>query len=127
MQMKTEKCTAWVERDKKVLAPTQHLSYFPLVVESGNGSLIKDLDGNEFIRKLYCTVPCFTFFAPLINADGAMIRLSEYFHLFLVLLVPISVELLFNKNSQNIVYGVLIGGLSVLAIMSTRTYYFFWQ
>lgn len=47
--MKTEKCTAWVERDKKVLAPTQHLSYFPLVVESGNGSLIKDLDGNEFI------------------------------------------------------------------------------
>lgn len=85
------------------------------------------LDGNEFIRKLYCTVPCFTFFAPLINADGAMIRLSEYFHLFLVLLVPISVELLFNKNSQNIVYGVLIGGLSVLAIMSTRTYYFFWQ
>ena len=85
------------------------------------------LTSNEFIRNVYCMVPCFTFFAPLINADGAMIRLSEYFHLFLVLLVPISVELLFNKNSQNIVYGVLIGGLSVLAIMSTRTYYFFWQ
>lgn len=85
------------------------------------------LSGNEFVRKLYCTVPCFTFFAPLINADGAMIRLSEYFHLFLVLLVPLSVELLFNKNSQNVAYVVLIGGLSVLAIMSSRTYYFFWQ
>lgn len=85
------------------------------------------LTSNEFIRKLYCMVPCFTFFAPLINADGAMIRLSEYFHLFLVLLVPSSVELLFNKNSQNVAYVVLIGGLSVLAIMSSRTYYFFWQ
>ena len=87
----------------------------------------KTLDSNEFIRNLYCMVPCFTFFVPLINADGAMIRLSEYFHLFLVLLVPISVELLFTKNSQNIAYAVLIGGLFVYAMMSTRTYYFFWQ
>ena len=47
--MNTEKCTSWVERDKKVMAPTQHLSYFPLVVESGKGSIIRDLDGNEYI------------------------------------------------------------------------------
>lgn len=86
------------------------------------------LNSNEFIRKLYCMVPCFTFFAPLINADGAMIRLSEYFHLFLVLLIPISIELLFsNKNEQNFVYVILIGCLSIMAMMSNRTYYFFWQ
>ena len=47
--MNTEKCTSWVERDKKVIAPTQHLSYFPLVVESGKDSIIRDLDGNEYI------------------------------------------------------------------------------
>ena len=47
--MNTEKCTSWVERDKKVMAPTQHLSYFPLVVESGKGSIIRDLDGNAYI------------------------------------------------------------------------------
>lgn len=85
------------------------------------------IESNDFIRKLYCMVPCFTFLAPLINADGVMIRLSEYFHIFLILLVPMSIELLFNKNDQNIVYIVLIGFLSVMGMMSTRTYYFFWQ
>lgn len=47
--MKVKKCMEWVERDKKVVAPTQHLSYFPLVVESGKDSIIYDKDGNEFI------------------------------------------------------------------------------
>ena len=30
MALNTEKCNAWVERDKKVFAPTQHLSYYPM-------------------------------------------------------------------------------------------------
>ena len=47
--MNTQKCTAWVERDKKVVAPAQHLSYFPLVVAGGKDSIIYDEDGNEFI------------------------------------------------------------------------------
>ena len=87
----------------------------------------KILEGDTFVRKLYCMLPCFTFIAPLINANGTMIRLSEYFHLYLVLLVPISVELLFTRNSQNIVYIFLIGFLSLIAMSSGNTYYFFWQ
>ena len=31
MALNTEKCNAWVERDKKVFAPTQHLSYYPML------------------------------------------------------------------------------------------------
>ena len=38
-----------VVRDKKVIAPCQHLSYFPLAVRGANGSIITDEDGNEFI------------------------------------------------------------------------------
>lgn len=38
-----------VERDGKVVAPCQHLSYYPLVVESGQGDVLKDVDGNEYI------------------------------------------------------------------------------
>ena len=47
--MKTDKCNAWVERDKKVIAKTQHLSYYPLVVADAKDSIIHDEDGNEFI------------------------------------------------------------------------------
>lgn len=47
--MNIEKCEALIERDKKVIAPCQHLSYFPLVVAKGKGSIITDVDGNEYI------------------------------------------------------------------------------
>ena len=47
--MTQTECNKWVARDKKVIAPCQHLSYFPLVVERGDGDIITDADGNEFI------------------------------------------------------------------------------
>lgn len=47
--MITKKCKALIERDKKVIAPCQHLSYFPLAVAKGEGSIITDADGNTFI------------------------------------------------------------------------------
>lgn len=47
--MITTKCEALVERDKQVIAPCQHLSYYPLVVAKGEGSIITDEDGNQFI------------------------------------------------------------------------------
>lgn len=47
--MTTEHCMALVARDEKVIAPCQHLSYFPLVVAKAKGSILTDEDGNEFI------------------------------------------------------------------------------
>lgn len=47
--MLTDKCEALIERDKQVIAKCQHLSYFPLVVASADGSLVLDEDGNEYI------------------------------------------------------------------------------
>ena len=47
--MGLDNCNAWVERDKKVIAKCQHLSYFPLVVAKGKGSTITDEDGNEYL------------------------------------------------------------------------------
>lgn len=47
--MLTDKCEALIERDKKVIAKCQHLSYFPLAVASAEGSLVRDEDGNEYI------------------------------------------------------------------------------
>lgn len=43
------KSEALVARDAKVVAPCQHLSYYPFAVESGSGEILKDADGNEYI------------------------------------------------------------------------------
>lgn len=47
--MKSLKCMEVLQRDKKVLAPCQHVSYFPLVVEKGEQDFIRDIDGNRYI------------------------------------------------------------------------------
>ena len=47
--MKRDNCEALVRRDKAVISPCSHLSYFPLVVAGGRGARITDIDGNEFI------------------------------------------------------------------------------
>ncbi|MBQ2751470.1 MAG: aminotransferase class III-fold pyridoxal phosphate-dependent enzyme [Oscillospiraceae bacterium] len=47
--MSVERCQSLIERDKKVIAPCQHLSYFPLVIDKIKGAVITDLDGNEYI------------------------------------------------------------------------------
>lgn len=47
--MTIQRCEELIARDKKVIAPCQHLSYFPLVVEDCKGSILTDADGNQFI------------------------------------------------------------------------------
>ena len=47
--MRTERSEALIERDNNVIAPCQHLYYYPLAVERAEGSIITDLDGNQFI------------------------------------------------------------------------------
>ena len=47
--MNLDRCNALVERDEKVVAPCQHLSYYPLAIAKVEGSVITDLDGNKFI------------------------------------------------------------------------------
>ncbi len=47
--MENTKSMAIVARDKAVIAPCQRLAYYPLVIESAEGSVLKDVDGKEYI------------------------------------------------------------------------------
>ena len=47
--MNREKSEALVRRDKAVISPCSHLSYFPLAVARGKGAVITDIDGNQYI------------------------------------------------------------------------------
>ncbi|KXL53256.1 5-aminovalerate aminotransferase DavT [Anaerotignum neopropionicum] len=49
MSLTTTKSEAWINRDKKVIAPCQHLSYYPLTVQKVEGEIIYDQDNNRFI------------------------------------------------------------------------------
>lgn len=88
----------------------------------------KDLFVNLNIRTFYVMAPLLTFFAPLIISNGSMIRISLYYHLFLVLLVPYAIDSAFGKKNSSIVYAGVIGALSLLTLAGGgMTYYFFWQ
>jgi len=39
----------WVERDKETMAPYNRPFYYPLVVAGGEGAIVRDVDGNEYI------------------------------------------------------------------------------
>ena len=87
-----------------------------------------DLEKNDNMRLLYVMTPFMTLLAPLIHADGAMIRVSLYYHLFLTLLVPYALDCLFNERSRRIAYFIAIGALAFMALSGGGIrYYFFWQ
>lgn len=88
----------------------------------------KDLEKKDNRRLLYVMTPFMTLLAPLIHADGAMIRVSLYYHLFLTLLVPYAIDCLFNERSRRIAYFIAIGALAFMVLSGGGTrYYFFWQ
>lgn len=78
------------------------------------------------LSHIYVMVPFFTLLAPLLMADGAMIRVSLYYHIFLTLLVPYSIDCLFKTKDNWIVYVLAIGFFIALTGKGME-YYFFWQ
>lgn len=49
VDFKNQNCKKIVEEDNKVIAPFSRVPYYPLVIKSGYGSTVKDMDGNKFI------------------------------------------------------------------------------
>lgn len=86
-----------------------------------------DFSKQIFMSKLYIMLPCFTFFAPLITNNGSMIRISQYFHLYIVLLLPYAVDMYFGNN-RKLIYVVLIIVLLMLNFSTGyEPYNFIWN
>lgn len=86
----------------------------------------KTLEEAPLIKTLYVMAPLFTFFGPLIYSNGTMIRVSMYFHIFLMILIPMSINCYF-KNSQRVYYFTI----AVLIFLAMRgggmEYKFIWD
>lgn len=85
------------------------------------------LQQNDLARKIYIMAPFFTMFAPLILRDGVFIRLSKYFHVFLIAMIPMAFCQIFKKSSVNIALFVTISILVIYTYISSGKYYFIWQ
>lgn len=78
-------------------------------------------------KLFYAMLPMLTILVPLIVLDGAMIRMSQYFTLFLPLIIQSTIEYKFGNTSINrTTYLVAIGVLTMLALNSSFNYTFFW-
>lgn len=86
----------------------------------------RNLIQEPLLIKQYAVLPFITALIPLTSVDGALNRVSLYFHIYLMLLVPIAIELLFPKDKR-LVYSFAIVVLALLCISQDFTYYFFWQ
>lgn len=84
------------------------------------------------VRFLYCMLPCTTIFAPLIQVSGSMVRISEYYFLYLMVLFPLA--MIYYAGSYKKGDQLLLILSIVLSIFSIATatgaganYKFFWQ
>lgn len=88
----------------------------------------KDVVLNDFIWGLFYTMlPLVTVTAPLISLNGAMIRIGQYFTLYMMLLVPKAIDSMFFYANRKIIYFSLIAILVFLSLKTNFHYYFFWQ
>lgn len=79
-------------------------------------------------KLLYVMLPMLTMTAPLISLNGAMIRVGQYFTLYMMLLVPTSIDIIAKGKGRTILYLGMIAALIFLTMRGSGfSYYFFWQ
>lgn len=83
---------------------------------------------NRLIGLLYIMLPLLTMTVPLISLNGAMIRVGQYFTLYMMLLAPIAIDSFTAKGNRQIYYYGMIAALMLLSLNSRSFHYsFFWQ
>lgn len=87
----------------------------------------KQLKSTKSLRAFYIMAPLFTLFCPLIRSNGTMSRITLYFYLYVVLLFPYGMEILFKKQNRTLAYVFSIAALTLLILRNGLEYYFVWQ
>lgn len=87
----------------------------------------KDLINNKTLLNFYTMVPCFTVLVTTVFSNGSMIRASMYFHLYIMMLIPYTIDLFLKKNKTT-VYLFFVALLMFFAFRSSGvSYYFIWD
>lgn len=76
----------------------------------------------------YVMLPLLTLTVPLTSLNGAMIRVGQYFTLYMTLLVPFAFDQISDKKTNSVFYIIAIVLLFVMSLRGEGLYYtFFWQ
>lgn len=86
----------------------------------------ESIQNDSNLGLLYTTLPWATMTVPLISLNGAMIRIGQYFTLYMMLLMPKAIDSMFKSiSTRRYLYFCLI---AILVIMGGGFHYcFFWQ
>lgn len=86
------------------------------------------LKDNQTLTLFYVMLPLLTLTVPLTSLNGAMIRVGQYFTVYLTLLVPFAIDQISRKQKDSIIYMFAIAALFLLSIRGEGLEYsFFWQ
>jgi len=86
------------------------------------------LKSNQRIQKLYMVLPFVSIFGPLINSGGGMIRISMYYHMYLMVLIPYAIDLFGKDNNRKQMYAFMMFFLMLFSVLGTPLNYdFFWN
>lgn len=87
-----------------------------------------DLKKNKRLSMMYIMLPILTLTVPLINLTGTMIRIGQYFTIYMMLLVPYAIDFIAKGKSRQFLYMSFVAALIVLCLKSgSFNYQFFWQ
>lgn len=89
---------------------------------------IKKCHDSDYKKKLFYSIVIFTaLIAPLIFSNGTMMRITMYFQIFFVMLMPKLLEVSFSSKNKTTVYALLILFLIILSLINSVPYKFFWE
>ncbi len=87
-----------------------------------------DLKKNKRLSLMYIMLPLLTLTVPLINLTGTMIRIGQYFTIYMMLLVPYAIDIIVKRKNRIIFYMCFVAALILLCLKSgSFEYQFFWQ
>lgn len=76
----TIRCHSVVEQDSEVIPSGCRVPYYPLVIKSGSGAIMKDVDGNEYIDMLSSAAALNTGQAHPKVVDAIIKQVKEFIH-----------------------------------------------
>ncbi len=88
----------------------------------------KYLEMNKSVRHIYTMIPLLTFFGPLVNSSGSMMRISLYFFIYFAILIPRGIDQIVPKRCLSLAHVIVMSFLITLIFKSgVLNYHFMWQ